>query len=217
MAARRYHPVVGPRLERVLTVVFALFALLAVNAVYLLAIRGLEAATGQTYQNWFYIIMFLAHLVLGLILLPPFIVFAATHARLGRGRPNRRAVKVGYALLATAVALLVSGIVLTRIEGVLVVKDPTTRSIAYWVHVITPLVAAWLFVLHRLAGRKIRWELGRRWAVVAVVLAAALALLQSQDPRGWNVEGPESGEQYFFPSLARTSSRATSSPSRRDR
>ena len=32
-----------------------------------------------------------------------------------------------------------------------------------------------------------------------------MVLWQAQDPRSWNVEGPASGEQYFFPSLARTS------------
>ena len=105
---------------------------------------------------------------------------------------------------AWCVMLLVSGVVLTRLEGVIVVKDPTTRSIAYWVHVITPLLAAWLFVLHRLAGKKIKWQVGRRWAVVAAVFAAVMLVWQAQDPRQWNVEGPDSGEQYFFPSLART-------------
>ena len=71
-------------------------------------------------------------------------------------------------------------------------------------HVITPLLAIWLFVLHRLAGRRIRWRVGLIGAVVAAVIAGGLFLLQNQDPRAWNVEGPESGEQYFFPSLART-------------
>ena len=55
---RRFRKAVGPRLKPVLTVVFALFALLALNAVYLLAVRGVEAWTGQTYQNWFYLSMF---------------------------------------------------------------------------------------------------------------------------------------------------------------
>jgi len=75
------------------------------------------------------------------------------------GWPNRRAVYVGYALFAVSLILLASGIVLTRLEGLIVVKDETVRSIAYWAHVITPLVAAWLFVLHRLAGRRIRWQI----------------------------------------------------------
>ena len=56
---KRYVPVVGPRLKKLLFVVFGLFALLAVNSVYLVSVTALEAATGRTYQNWFYLVMFL--------------------------------------------------------------------------------------------------------------------------------------------------------------
>jgi hypothetical protein len=121
---RLYVPAVGPRLRKVLAVVFGLFALLSVNSVYLVAVRVLEASTGRTYQNWFYIVMFLVHLVLGIAIVAPVVVFGILHLRNARNRPNRRAVRVGYALFATALVLLASGIVLTRIEGVIVVKDP---------------------------------------------------------------------------------------------
>lgn len=202
---RRYVPAVGPRLKRLLFVVLGLFALLVVNSTYMVGMTALEAITGKTYQNWFYLIMFLVHLALGLLFVLPVVVFGIAHMRNSFNRPNRRAVRAGLALFATALLLLGSGILLTRIEGLIVVNDPTARSLAYWVHVLTPLVAAWLFVLHRLAGRRIRWKVGLRWAAVAVVFAGGLLILQLQDPRQWNVEGPASGEQYFFPSLARTS------------
>jgi len=200
-----YVPAVGPRLRKLLAVVFGLFALLAVNSAYLVAVRVLEASTGRTYQNWFYIVNFLVHLVLGLAIVAPVVVFGILHLKNARNRPNRRAVRVGYALFATALVLLASGLVLTRIEGVFVVKDPSVRSVAYWLHVVTPLLAGWLFVLHRLAGKRIQWRVGLRWAAVAGVFAAVLLVLQAQDPRQWNQVGPASGEKYFFPSLARTS------------
>ncbi len=205
-AARRirYKQAVGPRLRKLLGVVLGLFALLAVNAVYLLGVSVLEWAQNATYQNWFYMVMFLAHLVLGALIVVPVIVYGVIHMRNTHNRPNRRAVYVGYALFGVALVLLVSGIVLTRLEGVIVVKDETVRSVAYWAHVVTPLLAAWLFILHRLAGTRIRWHVARRWAVVAAVFAGIMLLLQANDPRRWNVAGPESGEQYFFPSLART-------------
>ena len=205
-ARRRYRPAIGPRLKPLLWVVFGLFALLAVNSFYLSGVRVAEAATGETYQNWFYISMFLLHLAVGGLFVVPVIWFGLAHMRNARNRPNRRAVKVGYALFGTAVVLLFSGIVLTRIEGVITVNDPTVRGVAYWLHVLAPLVAAWLFVLHRLAGKRINWRIGGRVAVAAVVLVGVALVLQFQDPRVWNVEGPESGEQYFFPSLARTAS-----------
>ena len=202
--AQRYVPAVGPRLKKLLALVFGLFALLAVNATFLVGVTILEAATGRIYQNWFYLIMFLVHLALGLLIVLPVVVFGLIHMKNAYTRPNRRAVYVGFALFGAALLLLASGIVLTRIEGVLEVKDPTVRGVAYWLHVITPLLAGWLFVLHRLAGKRIRWRVGGRWAVVAAIFAGILLVVQTQDPRSWNVEGPASGEQYFFPSLART-------------
>ncbi len=203
---RRYRPAIGPRLKPLLWVVFGLFALLAVNSFYLSGVRVAEAATGETYQNWFYISMFLLHLAVGALFVLPVIWFGFAHMRNARNRPNRRAVKVGYALFGTALVLLFSGVVLTRIEGVITVNDPTVRGVAYWLHVLAPLVAVWLFVLHRLAGKRINWRIGGRVAAAAVVLVGVALVLQFQDPRAWNVEGPASGEQYFFPSLARTAS-----------
>ena len=211
-ALRRHVPAVGPGLRRLLTVVFALFALLSVNATYLVGVTLLERATHQTYQNWFYLVMFLVHLVLGLSLILPFLVFGLIHVRNTLRRPNRRAVYVGFALFAVALGLVVSGLILTRIEGVIVVKNPAVRSVAYWTHVLSPIAAAWLFVLHRLAGRRIQWRIGARWAVVAVGFAALMMVVQAQDPRRWNQEGPATGEQYFFPSLARTASGEFISP-----
>ncbi len=200
----RYKQAVGPRLRKLLGLVFGLFALLAVNAAFLGGVTLLEWLRGETYQNWFYMVMFLAHLVLGALIVVPVIVYGILHIRNAYNRPNRRAVYVGYALFAVALALLASGIVLTRLEGIIVVKDATVRSIAYWVHVAAPLAAAWLFILHRLAGTRIRWYVARRWALITAAVVGFLLLLQANDPRRWNVAGPESGERYFFPSLART-------------
>ncbi|MCZ6734810.1 MAG: tetratricopeptide repeat protein [Planctomycetota bacterium] len=201
---QRYVPVVGPRLRRLLAVILGAFALLSVNSVYLATISVLQWSTGAVYQNWFYLIMFLFHLVVGVLIVVPLIVYGAIHFHNARNRPNRRAIRAGYALFSTALVLLATGIVLTRIEGVIVVKDPTVRSIAYWVHVISPLLVVWLFILHRLAGRRIRWRVGLSWTAAAAVFALVMSVLHSQDPRQWNVAGPASGEQYFFPSLART-------------
>ncbi len=203
-ALRRYRQAVGPRLSNVLAVVFGLFALLSINSVYLAGVTLLEWASGRTYQNWFYMNMFFVHLILGLLLVIPTVVFGLAHMRNTYDRRNRRAVRVGYALFAVALVLLATGLVLTRLEGVIVIKDPAVRSVAYWAHVIAPLAAAWLFVLHRLAGKKIRWEVGRRVAYVALAFGVVMLVWQTQDPRRWNVAGPASGEKYFFPSLART-------------
>lgn len=205
-AARRtrYVPVVGPRLNKLLAVVFGLFALLVVNSVYLVSVT----IAGARYQNWFYLNMFLVHLVLGLAIVVPIVVFGIMHARKAWNRTNRRAIRVGVALLSVALALLATGIVLMRVDLFgfrFEVNEPFARSTAYWLHVLCPLAAIWLFILHRLAGRRIRWKKGLVWAVVAAFFALGMLAFHRQDPRAWNVAGPSSGERYFFPSLARTS------------
>jgi tetratricopeptide (TPR) repeat protein/uncharacterized membrane protein len=209
-ARRKYVPVVGPRLKRLLWVVFGLFALLVVNSVYLVSITLVQwlsklrdpAGIGLVYENYFYQWMFMVHLALGLAIILPIVVFGMFHMRNARHRPNRRAVRAGYALFITSLLVLITGLLLTRF--IVDLKVPAARSLIYWAHVITPLGVVWLFILHRLAGRRIRWKAGVTWAAVAGVFALVMTVLHSQDPRKWNVAGPKDGEQYFFPSLART-------------
>ncbi len=74
----------------------------------------------------------------------------------------------------------------------------------YWLHVITPLVVAWLYWLHCLAGPPIRWRGGLAYAGVVVAVCAAMIQFHRADPRRWYAVGPPEGEQYFHPSLART-------------
>ncbi len=203
---KKYVPAVGPRLKKLLIFVFVLFALLSANAVYLIATSILEWSTGETYQNFFYQYMFLAHLILGFIIIVPVIVYGAIHIKNARNRPNRRAVKVGYALFVVSLLLLVTGLTLTQGVPFIEIRHAGARSSAYWLHTLSPLFIGWLFVLHRLAGRRINWRAGLWVGGVAAALTAVALVWQMQDPRQWNVEGPESGEEYFFPSLARTAS-----------
>ena len=202
-AGRRPKLAVGPRLRKLLYVVFALFALLFANSAYLAALTFLGWLNGADYENYFYLWMFLAHLVLGLLLIVPFLIFAVIHMRNTVHRRNRRAVKVGYALFAVCLVLLVTGVLLFRVGG-FELKHPTGRSIVYWLHVGSPLVGVWLYVLHRLAGPRIKWRYGVAYVAAVGVVVAGMAGLHSQDPRQWNQVGPKEGEKYFHPSLART-------------
>jgi hypothetical protein len=188
-----------------LYLVLGLFAVLTINAVYLGTITFTEWVSGETYQDYFYQYMFLLHLVLGLLLIVPVVLYGVIHIMNAHDRPNRRAVNVGYALYVIALVLLASGLVLTRGLPLVEIKQPMAREIAYWSHVITPLLVAWLFILHRLAGPRINWRFGGVVAVLTAVFAAGMLVLQVQDPRQWNMVGPATGEKYFFPSLARTS------------
>jgi tetratricopeptide (TPR) repeat protein len=206
---KKYVRAVGPRLRVLLLCIFGVVALLGANSVYLASITFLGwlkgASTGQpvSYENYFYQYMFLAHLVLGIVLLLPFIIFGAAHIKNAHDRPNRRAVRVGYLLFAISLILLFSGLALMRVEG-FEIRNPTSRSIAYWAHVITPLLAVWLYILHRLAGPRIKWKVGVAWAGAVGVVVAGMVALHSHDPRKWNQVGPAEGTNYFHPSFART-------------
>ena len=115
-------------------------------------------------------------------------------------------------LLWIAVALLVTGMALVRVEvgGVrLGIDDSLVRSVLFWVHATSPLIAIWLFVLHRLVGPRLRWRVGMAWSGGGIALAAWL-LVASVSP----VEPPDgdvrpiamavSNNADFAPSLLET-------------
>src|SRR5437660_9454101 len=87
-----YERAIGPKLRVLLLFIFGLVAVLAANSVYLSAITFLEwvkADSNQTYQTWFYMVMFGTHLALGLLLVLPVIIFGILHIRNAHERPNR--------------------------------------------------------------------------------------------------------------------------------
>ena len=188
-------PVLNARLGRLLGIVILLFSLLAINSVYLAAISILEQLSGAVQQNYFYLLMFLLHLALGLLITLPVIVFAVAHMRRAWRRPNRYAVRAGMGLFFTALLLLISGLLLTRFDF-FEINDPQVRRIGYWLHVISPFAVVWLFVLHRLAGPPIRWKTGLRWSLAAAGFAAVMIVLQTallnEDTTGETVSFPPS-------------------------
>src|SRR5262249_39483209 len=209
---KKYQRAVGPRLRVLLYFIFAVVAVLAANSAYLSAITGLEwlkADSNATYQNWFYMVMFGTHLALGLLIVLPIIIFGIIHIKKAHDRPNRRAVKVGYLLFATSLIVLSTGLLLMRVDifqfknfGL---KNPHARSVAYWAHVLTPILAVWLYILHRLAGPRIQWRLGLRWGAAVGVVVVGMVGLHSAHPKK-NRLGSIEGGKYFEPSLARTAS-----------
>lgn len=198
---------VSPRLRWLLRLVLGLFALLVVNSLALAAVTFLEWRTGETLQDEVYLWNVLIHLFLGLLLIVPTIAFGLLHLAKARGLPNRDAARVGYALFVAALGLLATGVLLMEIEiaGVpLGIRGAGLRDGVYWLHVALPVVAAWLFVIHRLAGPRIRWKVGGRWAVAGVAFAGAMVAWHAAH-RSPPLD-PALGEAsaWLDPSLART-------------
>ena len=184
-------------MRKLLLVVLVLFAMLVVDSVYLGAVTFLQWQGGENLEDYVYQSVFLGHLALGILILVPALVYAVMHLRRAIDFPNRLAVKLGLALFVTVLVLLVSGILLTRGIPIVELQHPRARDIVYWMHVAAPLVACWLFVLHRLAGKRIRWMAGLGVVVISLGLSAVAALFA----------GPQASETTggdFFPSLART-------------
>lgn len=204
-ARQKYVRAVGPRLRMLLYVVFALVALLLANSVFLFSITVLEWVTRATYQDYFYLCMFTLHVALGLLLIVPFVAFGLIHMVTSWNRKNKRAIRIGYALLIVSIVVLATGLLLMRIEGLFDLKHQASRATVYWLHVACPLAAGWLYWLHRLAGPKIKWRIGITYGAIVAAIVGSMVILRSQDPRGWNRPGSVEGKKYFEPSLISTS------------
>ncbi|MGH7171246.1 MAG: multiheme c-type cytochrome, partial [Gemmataceae bacterium] len=100
---------------------------------------------------------------------------------------------------------VLSGLALIQLSGL---PQLPTGSISRWVvyglHVLLPVAAVVLYVLHRRAGPEIKWHYGYGWGAGAAVFVAATIVMHLQDPRQWFAVGPREGEKYFEPSKART-------------
>jgi hypothetical protein len=191
--------------RRLLGLLLASFNLLAASGVYLLVIRVGRWLAAGVAQNYFYQYVFLAHLAVGFAVLLPVLWFLVTHYLAAHHHRNRKAVLLGKRLAVAVVIVLGTGLLLTRLENVVELHSPSVRLVMYWLHVVVPLLLIPLYVAHRRRGPAIQWVRGRRhlWGAAALVLA--MVALHASDPRVWLATAPASGEEYFEPSLARTS------------
>jgi tetratricopeptide (TPR) repeat protein len=195
---------VTPRTRILLTIVLTLFSLLLANGLYLSGITFSEYWFKRPFQDLFYHYMFLAHLVLGFILVLPFLAFGFYHWRASYKRRNRRAVRIGYALLISGIVVLISGVLLVKVGQFEFMRGEVGKKVVYWAHIATPLVAMWFYWLHRLVGPKMRWGIARRVGLATAVFVGLMLVAQTQDPRKWTRRAPADGQKYFENSLAST-------------
>jgi hypothetical protein len=202
---RRYVSTLGPTLRGFLFFIFGCCAFLGATGFYLLAIRGMEAVRQETLQTFFSIGMVLAHIVVGLALVVPLLIFGGVHLYTSYHRPNRVAVRLGIVVLILGLIVVATGIVLVQLEGFpQLPTDSITRQVVLWLHILVPVAATWAYVKHRKAGPRIQWKWGYAWGGAVVVFVAAMLGMHSQNPRQWFAKGSTEGEKYFEPSRART-------------
>jgi tetratricopeptide (TPR) repeat protein len=203
-----YQPAIGPRLKILLALIFASVAVLGATGAYLAAITFFNWWNKpKDYTNWFYMWMFLVHVAVGVAIAVPFLIFGFTHYFTARTRKNRVAVRLGLALFITGIIVVLTGILLCQklIPGLPRLPTETTlRAVTYWLHVLVPVVAVWLYVLHRRAGPDIKWSWGLGWGGAVGAFVVFMLFMHSQNPNKWYASGPKEGEKYYFPSEVKT-------------
>ena len=202
-----YVPAIGPKLKVVLAAIFAFVAVLGATGAYLSAVTFLNwYKSPQTYTSPFTLWMFIGHVGIGVAAILPFLFFGAYHFITARTRPNKIAVRLGLIMFATGILVCASGLALIQLEGLPQLPTGTmTRMVVYVLHIVLPVGAVWLYVLHRRAGPDINWRWGYSWIGGTAAFVAATVALHGLDPRSWYVDGPKEGAEYFHPSDARTS------------
>jgi tetratricopeptide (TPR) repeat protein/mono/diheme cytochrome c family protein len=202
---QRYVPALSPRLKLLLALIFGFVAVLGATGAYLTSIRCLDYFTGQTYTKPFKYWMLILHVGVGLLGLLPFLAFGLVHWRTARNRPNRQAVKLGLAMFVVGVVVCLTGLALIRVEGLPQLRtDTTPHMIVLVLHVVLPILAVVLYVLHRRAGPDIRWRWGMGWGLLVGGFCIAMLMLHRSDPRQWHKVGSVEGQAYFRPSEALT-------------
>ena len=201
-----YTPAIGPRLRVLLMVVFGVFAFLGATVAYLSAVSLLNYARAPlSYTTPFALWVFLGHIVVGVIGTLPFLAFGAYHWITARHRSNRTAVRLGVLLFAVGVLVCLTGFALIQLDGLPQLPPGSVqRAVAYWLHLILPVVAVWAYVAHRRAGPPIKWRLARAWGLGVGAFTVVMVGMHSQDPQKWFREGPKEGAKYFEPSMTRT-------------
>jgi len=202
-------PVLTPALRWLVRGLMVGFALLGVNSAYLFSVSTAGRVTGEDQQTVFSLWMFLVHVVVGLALAIPFLWFGMRHFVLARPRPNRTAKRLGTTAFVAGIATVITGMLLLRVDGWElpgVVRTLVPRSGVVWMHVLAPIVLVWMFLLHRLAGPRIRWRMGGGLLLLAVCAGGAGFILHGSLTGRQRETMPVSGANYFEPSLARTES-----------
>ncbi len=191
-----------------LFLVFSSVAILGASGAYLGAVSlfdWINRARGITYSTTFTLWMFLAHGIVGIAVMVPFVLFGAWHYRKGSKISNTAAIRRGIWLFAIGLVIGVTGLALFQIDGLPQLPTGTiTRSAVYWLHVVLPVASVFVYVAHRRKGPAIRWRFAKLWALGVVAFVGGMIALHSLAPHTWFTEGPKEGEKYFHPSSSRT-------------
>lgn|GEM_PF-2482910 len=146
---------------------------------------------------------FVAHLVVGALLVPVLLAFAVPHAVAHTKRKP---------LIALSGALVLLAALLTAGTGVSLVVEPTgSTGTAGWLHSVAGVAILALYLLHRRFGTNpARWPVLGAGVAASAALGLALYAWEQADPGPLSIfetasaEAAEAARGHFFPSSATT-------------
>src|SRR5262249_38033993 len=189
--------------------IFGSVAVLGATGAYLGSISLLEQARplkDATYSSGFSLWVLLIHVAVGVLIAAPFVFFGVYHYSTARHRKNKRAVKLGICVFISGFIVLVTGLLLIQIFPNMQLPQGTlSRRAVYWLHIVVPIAAVGLYILHRRAGPDINWRWGYGWGAFVGLFVLGMGALHIYNPRDWGRVGSREGLKYFYPSEARTS------------
>lgn len=173
----RNQPVVSRRMRKILLIVLVLTTILVVDSIYLSLVTFVQWLNDVQLEDIYYQFAFLIHLTFGIVLMVPTLLFVGLHLRRAWRKPNRLAVRLGVALFVSVLVLFISGLLLTRGLPFVLLQEEHAREVMYWLHVIAPFAVVWIFILHRLAGPRIRWGSGAVVVVTGLGISSVMMLM----------------------------------------
>ncbi|MFI5197228.1 MAG: multiheme c-type cytochrome [Thermoanaerobaculia bacterium] len=164
--------------------------LMAANSIYLVAFTKISS---------FFMSMLLMHLVLGVLIAIPFLVFAFTHGpRMLANIRNRKAKAAGITIVALALTCISTGVFM-------VFKGATlTHRAVYLAHVCATPLALIAFILHRRAAvHKLHFKRLFQWGGAVAAFVAGMAILHKMEKPPQRIVN-RNGDTQFFLSSAET-------------
>ena len=188
--AVRAKGVLHPWQRRLYTILLVPLGLMAANSIYLVAF---------TKYSSFFMAMLLMHLVLGLLIAIPFLVFALTHgARMLANIRNRNAKIAGITIVALALTCIGTGVTMALTGATL------THRPVYLAHVFAIPVALVAFILHRRAAvHKLHLTRLFQWGGAVAALLVMMAGLHKMEKPPQRIVN-RAGDTQFFLSSAET-------------
>jgi Flp pilus assembly protein TadD len=164
--------------------------LMAANSIYLVAFTKISS---------FFMSMLLLHLVLGVLLAIPFLVFAFTHgARMLANIRNRKAKAAGITIVLLSLLCIGTGVFMV-FRGATLTNRPV-----YLAHVFAVPLALVAFILHRRAAvHKLHFRRLVQWGGAVAAFLAGMAVLHKLEKPPQRVVN-RNGDTQFFLSSAET-------------